>query len=127
MSHLWHHIIKKTIVEKYLQVKLIYKLADSVYLIIAVNLRVLNSVTLVDSIFSDMVSDQASLLVSILGVLLSASLDRLPYPGEDQKVHRLYKLIYRSALIYEIQEWPCLDYLDMYIVNIPPAPERCFF
>ncbi|KAL2819105.1 Isopropylmalate dehydrogenase-like domain-containing protein [Aspergillus granulosus] len=96
-SRLWRRVVEKTISEEYPQVKLIHQLADSASLIMATNPRVLNGVILADNTFGDMVSDQAGSLIGTLGVLPSASLDGLPRPGEDRKVHGLYEPTHGSA------------------------------
>ncbi|KAL4935144.1 hypothetical protein BDV06DRAFT_207583 [Aspergillus oleicola] len=96
-SRLWRRVVEKTITEEYPQVKLIHQLADSASLIMATNPRSLNGVILADNTFGDMVSDQAGSLVGTLGVLPSASLDGLPKPGEEGKVHGLYEPTHGSA------------------------------
>ncbi|KAL3495793.1 Isopropylmalate dehydrogenase-like domain-containing protein [Aspergillus germanicus] len=101
-SRLWRRVVEKTITEEYPQVKLIHQLADSASLIMATNPRALNGVILADNTFGDMVSDQAGSLVGTLGVLPSASLDGLPKPGEERKVHGLYEPTHGSAPTYVI-------------------------
>jgi 3-isopropylmalate dehydrogenase len=101
-SRLWRRVVEKTLTEEYPQVKLIHQLADSASLIMATNPRALNGVILADNTFGDMVSDQAGSLVGTLGVLPSASLDGLPRPSEDKKVHGLYEPTHGSAPTYVI-------------------------
>jgi 3-isopropylmalate dehydrogenase len=99
-SRLWRRVVEKTMSEEYPQVKLVHQLADSASLIMATNPRALNGVILADNTFGDMVSDQAGSLVGTLGVLPSASLDGLPKPGEQRKVHGLYEPTHGSAPTY---------------------------
>ncbi|KAL4918824.1 Isopropylmalate dehydrogenase-like domain-containing protein [Aspergillus aurantiobrunneus] len=96
-SRLWRRVVTKTMEEEYPQVQLIHQLADSASLIMATNPRALNGVILADNTFGDMVSDQAGSLVGTLGVLPSASLDGLPRPGEEGRVHGLYEPTHGSA------------------------------
>ncbi|KAL5342900.1 Isopropylmalate dehydrogenase-like domain-containing protein [Aspergillus crustosus] len=96
-SRLWRRVVEKTLTEEYPQVKLVHQLADSASLIMATNPRALNGVILADNTFGDMVSDQAGSLIGTLGVLPSASLDGLPRPGEDKRVHGLYEPTHGSA------------------------------
>lgn len=76
-GRLWHRIFNKVMKEHYPHLEARSLLADAASMIMLKNPRELNGVLVMDNLFGDMLSDQASGIIGSLGLAPSASVNGL--------------------------------------------------
>jgi 3-isopropylmalate dehydrogenase len=94
-GRLWRKVVTETFSSSYPNLALKHQLADSLSMLLCTQPSSFNGTILTDNTFGDMLSDQSGGLLGTLGVLPSASLCDVPYPGTPVK--GLYEPVHGSA------------------------------
>ncbi|TIA72270.1 hypothetical protein E3P91_02158 [Wallemia ichthyophaga] len=94
-SRLWRKTVTELYAKEYPQLSLDHQYVDSASMFLVNNPRRLNGVALMENLFGDILSDEASVIPGALGLLPSSSLSAVP--SKDKRTFGLHEPIGGSA------------------------------
>ncbi|TIB90080.1 3-isopropylmalate dehydrogenase [Wallemia mellicola] len=94
-SRLWRKTVTELYAKEYPQIELDHHYVDSASMFLVNNPRRLNGVALMENLFGDILSDEASVIPGALGLLPSSSLSAVP--NKEKKTFGLHEPIGGSA------------------------------
>jgi len=97
-SRLWRKVVTEVFEKEFPQLELSHQLIDSAAMIMVKNPRGLNGVVITSNLFGDIISDEASVIPSSLGLLPRASLSEIP--DSKSKCNGIYEPIHGTCSWY---------------------------